>query len=106
MSRYARKVDSNTTAIVSALRAMGVLVEPRLARVGEGVPDLLCGYRGETWLLEVKDGAKPASARRLTPQEAEWHRAWNEGGGGRVEVVHSPEEAVRVVTGKRVEVKP
>jgi len=106
VSTYARKVDSNQRAIVDALRAVGVLVEPRLARVGEGVPDLLCGYHGETWLLEVKDGSKPPSARKLTPQETEWHRAWNEGGGGRVEVVHSPEEAVRVVTGKRVEVKP
>lgn len=104
MSRYARKVDANTTAIVAALRALGVLVEPRLSRVGDGVPDLLCGYHGETILLEVKDGTKPPSARRLTPQEETWIRAWDEHGGP-VYVVSSIEEAVLVVTGKRVEVR-
>lgn len=105
MSRYARKVDANTTAIVSALRAVGVLVEPRLARVGEGVPDLLCGYRGVTYLLEVKDGRKPPSARRLTSQEEQWHRNWN-GAGGPCYEVKSAQEAVLMVTGRRIEVKP
>ncbi len=47
----ARKRDANEKAIVDALRAFGATIF-RLS--GEGVPDLLVGYRG-TWMpLEVK----------------------------------------------------
>jgi hypothetical protein len=101
MSRFARKVDANQTQIVAALRAAGVVVEPRLARVGGGVPDLLCGYGGRTVLLEVKDGAKPKHERRLTADEQEWALAWA-GAGGPLLVVESPEEAVFAVTGRRM----
>lgn len=103
MSIYARKVDDNQPDVVKALRAVGVRVEPRLARVGGGVPDLLCGYRGKLLLLEVKDGAKPKSRRGLTPDERSWHEAWE---GYPVFMVASAEEAVAVVTGKRMEAKP
>ena len=75
MSRYARRVDDNHAAIVKALRAVGCAVQS-LAAVGSGCPDLVVGRHGMTFLLEVKDGAKPPSARKLTPDEAEWHRAW------------------------------
>jgi hypothetical protein len=43
------------------------------------------------WLLEVKDGAKPPSARKLTPEQEEWHRHWP------VAVVTSVDEALRAV---------
>lgn len=92
-ARFARKTDANQAAVVKALEAVKVFVEPRLARVGGGVPDLLCGYQGRTVLLEVKDGRKPPSARRLTPEEQDWHERWIRS-GGELYVVASPEEAV------------
>lgn len=102
MSRhYSRKVDDNQGEIVDALRRFGVVVQS-LAALGHGVPDLLCGYQGRTVLLEVKDGSKPPSKRMLTEDETRWHLGWRDVGGP-LHVVESVEEAVLVVTGKRVE---
>lgn len=72
MRRHAAKVDANQPQIVEALRAVGAKVQP-LHDVGGGVPDLLVLYRGVFSLLEVKDGAKPPSARRLTEDQQAWH---------------------------------
>ena len=91
--RRAAKIDSNQTAVVSALRAAGATVQS-LAAVGFGVPDLLIGFRGQTLLVEVKDGAKAPSARRLTPDQLEWHGKWQ---GGSLAVVDGPEAALRVL---------
>jgi hypothetical protein len=85
----AAKVDDNQTEIVSALRQIGASVQP-IHMVGKGVPDLLVGFRGQTLLLEVKDGSKPPSKRRLTPDEQEWHQAWR----GHVAIVESVEDAI------------
>ncbi len=84
----AAKVDHNQRAIVAALRAKGATVQ-LLHAVGRGCPDLLVGYRGLNLLIEVKDGSKPPSARRLTPDQVIWHRAW----AGHVEVVDSADQA-------------
>lgn len=73
--RRAAKVDANQRELVSALRALGCSVQP-LHAVGGGVPDLLVGVRGENFLIEVKDGSKPPSERRLTPAQTEWHASW------------------------------
>lgn len=90
--RRASKVDDNQREIVSALRLAGVSVQ-LLHAVGGGCPDLLCGYRGKCYTLEVKDGAKPPSKRRLTPDQVEWHESWR----GQVAVVHSVSEAFAAV---------
>jgi hypothetical protein len=74
--RRAAKTDRNQTAIVDALREAGCRVQS-LAVVGQGCPDLLVGHRGNLCLLEVKDGTKTPSARKLTPEQEEWHRAWS-----------------------------
>ena len=91
--RKTARVDANQAAIVEALRAIGASVQS-LAMVGRGVPDLLVGFRAQNWLLEVKDGAKPDSARRLTPDEATWHDGWR----GQVATVASIEEAIELVS--------
>ncbi len=73
--RRAAKVDANQDQVVSALRTAGVLVLS-LASLGKGVPDLLCAFHGRLVLLEVKDGNKPPSARKLTKDQEEFHKAW------------------------------
>ena len=72
--RRAAKIDANQPAIVDALRRIGAQVTP-LHAVGNGCPDLLVSHRGRWHLIEVKDGAKPPSARLLTDDQAEWHAA-------------------------------
>jgi len=90
--RRAARVDSNHGEIVRALRDAGCTVES-LASLGEGCPDLLVGIRCRNFLLEVKDGSKPPSKRKLTPDEGAWHARWR----GHVAVVSSVEEAIAAV---------
>ena len=73
--RRAAKVDANQGDMVAALRKLGFTVEP-LHAVGGGVPDLMLGRGGRNYLVEVKDGSKPPSARKLTPAQVDWHAAW------------------------------
>ena len=93
MTRFARQVDANQTAVVEALRRVGALVQ-HLHTVGGGCPDLLVGFRGKLWLLEVKDGRKPPSARALNDAELEWHRRW---AGYPVVTVTSPLDALKAI---------
>lgn len=91
--RRAAKIDANQPEIVKALRQMGCTVQP-LHTVGDGCPDLLVGAFGVTLLIEVKDGTKPPSARKLTSDQEIWHRAWT---GGPLVIVTDIEGAIRAV---------
>ncbi|PYE21346.1 hypothetical protein C7410_115189 [Paraburkholderia silvatlantica] len=93
MSRWARRADANQMPIVQALRAAGCQVVPTHT-VGQGFPDLVVKFGSRVMLLEIKDPAKPPSARKLTPAQAEFHEAWS----GVIYVVETPEEAVRIAT--------
>lgn len=90
--RRAARTDANQAAIIEALRAIGASVRDTSA-VGKGFPDLVAGFRGRTWLLECKDGNKPPSARKLTPDQIEFKATWR----GHWAVVNSPEEALAIV---------
>jgi hypothetical protein len=92
--RRAAKIDANQPAIVKALRALGAFVQP-LHTVGDGCPDLLVAFRGQTLLVEVKDGSKPPSARSLTEDQQKWHAEWI---GGPLAVVTDVDGAIRAVS--------
>tara|TARA_R110000822_G_scaffold32246_3_gene92746 strand:+ start:141 stop:428 length:288 start_codon:yes stop_codon:yes gene_type:complete len=89
----AAKIDANQEAVVTALRAAGATVQS-LAGVGKGAPDLLVGYKGQTMLMEVKDGFKPPSKKSLNEDQLRWHGVWN---GGALAVVDSPDAALRMI---------
>ena len=88
--------DPNHRQISDALKAAGCLVYDA-AHVGGGVPDLFVfrrvGGEWRTWLLEVKDGSKPPSARKMTLAEQAWHARFP----GCAPVVLSVEDALRAV---------
>lgn len=86
------RVDDNQKGIVAALRQAGATVQ-HLHTVGQGCPDLLVGFRGANYLLEVKDGSKAFSRRQLTPAEREWHAVWR----GQVAVVEDYEAALAII---------
>ena len=90
--RRAARIDRNQPEIVEALRKLGASVQP-LHTVHDGVPDLLIGYQGRNFLLEVKDGERVPSAQKLTQCQVEWHDAW----AGQAAVVTSTEEAIKLV---------
>ena len=75
MIRRKSRTDTNQSEIVAALRQHGASVQC-LHTIGKGVPDLLVGLQGRNYLLELKDGNKPPSARRLTADETKWHSEW------------------------------
>lgn len=90
--RRAAKVDDNQSAIIAALRQIGCSVQD-LSKVGGGCPDLLVGRGGFNWLLEVKDGDKPPSKRKLTPYQVDFHKYWD----GQAAVVHNVADAIMVI---------
>lgn len=90
--RRAAKKDRNHPEIVNALRKAGCDVLD-LGAVGNGCPDLLVRRGFCMLLMEVKDGKKPPSARKLTPDQVDFHAIW----GQVTFVVTSIDEALQAV---------
>ncbi len=90
----AKRTDANHATIVQALRQVGCVVLDVHAL--PGCLDLLVAYRGALHLLEVKDGAKPAHARKLTEAEQETIRLLASV-GVEAAVVNSVEDALRAI---------
>ena len=88
--RRRAKVDANQAEIVATLRAAGATVQS-LATVGGGCPDLLVGWRGTNFLLEVK------SVGDLNAEQERWHQSWR----GIANVVWSPADALGVIKNER-----
>ena len=90
MRRAARR-DDNEKDIIQAMRTEGAYVK---VINDEGLFDLLVNHRGETMLIEVKDGSKPPSARRLTEAEQKFHHEWP---GSDLYIINSVEEALALL---------
>jgi Holliday junction resolvase len=73
MNRRAARKDSNHREIVKSLESVGASV---LCINEKDAPDLLVGYRGSNYLLEIKDGSKPPSRRKLRPGQQEFAKTW------------------------------
>jgi Holliday junction resolvase len=83
--RQAARRDTNETAIVTALEGVGCSVY-RLSQAG--IPDLLVGRQGVTYLLEVKE-----RKGSLTEDQETFFESWN----GCAAVVRTVEEALEVI---------
>lgn len=68
--------DRNQGALVESLRQIPGVTVAITSGVGGGFPDLVVGYRNRNFAFEIKDPAKPPSARKLTEQEESFHSAW------------------------------
>jgi hypothetical protein len=88
----AHRVDGNHAEVVQALKQIGASVLD-IHDIGHGAPDLVVGFRAVNLLLEVKDGRKPPSARKLTPDEKIFFDGWR----GPIYIVYSPVDAVTLV---------
>lgn len=92
MPRRAAKVDQNQSDLVTTMRNMGVSVEITSA-AHNGFPDLVVGFGGITVLVEVKDGSKPPSARKLTKDQVKFHNTFK----GAITVIETTEQAIALV---------
>lgn len=90
--RRAAAVDANQSILIAGFRRLGCTVQP-LHMVGRGCPDALVGCKGRNYAVEIKDGEKVPSARKLTPAEEEWHRDWR----GQVCLCESLDDVQRLV---------
>ena len=89
--RQAAKRDANEPEIIAALERVGAVV----SQISDaGALDLIVGFRGDLSWIEVKDGAKSASRRKLKTGQVETLAKF---AGYRVGVVKSVDEALRFV---------
>lgn len=87
------RVDGNSAEIVDALRKAGALWiptsgDPKIAFDG------ICCFHSRIYLVEIKDGSKPPSARRLTPAEQERQIQLKQSGVN-LRIWESPEDALK-----------
>ena len=83
--RRAARVDANQDQIVSALRAAGAYVWII------GLPvDLLVGFKGHTFLVEIKTDSK----KRLTALQGDFFNNWS---GSTLARIDSPDAALRMI---------
>ena len=90
--RLRAKIDNNQKKIVEQLRKCGYSVQS-LATIGSGCPDILVGKGGRNYLFEIKDGSKPPSQRKLTPDEITWALNWK----GQVDVVTDIDQILKIL---------
>lgn len=94
--RRAARTDANHAQIVATARKCGCTVLD-LSGVAGGCPDLLLGISTpsgrKNLLVEIKDSAKPPSARKLTPDQVKFHGAWK----GPIAVVESTDELIALI---------
>lgn len=73
--RRAGRTDANQRALVGELRKRGYVVAVT-SSTHKGFPDLVVGRESVCRLVEVKDPAKPPSARGLTPDQLDFAERW------------------------------
>ena len=82
-----KRVDSNQKEIVADLRKVGATVL-LLHEVGSGCPDILVGFRGGNYLIEIK-----TREGRLNKAQIAWQFRWC----GQVAIARTSEEALRII---------
>jgi hypothetical protein len=90
--RRAARTDANQKKIVRDLRGMGASVAITSA-LGDGFGDIVIGFRGQNFIIEIKDENQPPSKRKLTALEKKFHDAWN----GQIDVAKNTDEALQII---------
>ena len=88
-----KRTDSNHAEIIKALRKIPNLSVFSTHEVGKGFPDIVIGYKGINYLIEIKDGNKPPSARKLTDSEVKFHQDWK----GQIKIVNNLDEVLNLL---------
>lgn len=92
MKQWANRVDANQQQIIQCLQQIGCSVQT-LNKVGCGCPDIMVGYDGFNYLMEIK-----MPKGKCNQIQQEYHDSWM----GQIAVVHNFDEALLVMgIGKR-----
>lgn len=93
--RRAARVDANQPAIVAALESVGCTVRS-LAALGKDCEDLLVGFRGANYLMEIKNpesSGKHRGASKISEGQRKQQVEWQ----GQTAIVWTVDEALGVV---------
>lgn len=82
--RYAARRDANESEIIEVLEGIGASVVQLSAK---GLPDLLIGWRGETFLAETK-----SQRGKLTEAQKKFIEAWQ---GKPILIIRSVDDALQ-----------
>jgi len=93
MKLMIKRTDRNHAEIINALRKIPNLSVFSTHEVGKGFPDIVIGYKGINYLIEIKDGNKPPSARKLTDAEVKFHNDWR----GQIKIVNNLDEVLNLL---------
>jgi len=88
-----KRTDSNHAEIIKALRKIPNLSVFSTHEVGKGFPDIVIGYKGINYLIEIKDGKKSPSQRKLTDVELDFHLSWN----GQIDTIKNLDELLQII---------
>ena len=91
--RRPSSLDRNHPAIVQALRDVGASVIDT-SDIGHGFPDLVVGFRGQNYLLEVKNLETAYGRKGLNPNQQRWSSEW---AGSQPAIVRTVAEALAAV---------
>jgi hypothetical protein len=71
-----KRTDANHKQMIDGLRKIPGISIFSTHMVGKGFPDIVIGYKGINYLVEIKDGAKTKSRKKLTDDEIKFHGSW------------------------------
>jgi Holliday junction resolvase len=91
-SKRNAKKDGNQTRLVNQLRACGISVAIT-HRLGDGFPDIVAGWQGKNYLLEIKDPAQVPSKRKLSKDEEIFRDAWK----GQYDIVETLDDVLQII---------
>ena len=86
-----KRIDANQNEVVRTLRDLGCHVAIT-SMVGKGFPDIVVSHLGVTVLVEIKDGNKPPSARKLTADEKKFQKEYQ----GWYRIVESVDDCIKL----------
>jgi len=88
-----KKTDANHKEIMDGCRMVPSLSVFSTHMVGKGFPDIVIGYKGINYLVEIKDGKKMKSQKKLTDDEIKFHGSWN----GQIIVAENLDDILRML---------
>jgi len=88
-----KRTDANQKQIIELVRKLPGASITSTHTIGKGFPDLVIGYKGINYLIELKDGNKPKSQKKLTPDEVEFHMKWN----GQIAICENFEDILKIL---------
>ena len=95
MPRRAPRKDDNHHEIVDVFKKLGAHVED--VSMVEGFCDVIVLHHRQVYMVEIKDGAKPPSKRKLTEGESKFAARWIAAGGEWAKI-ETLEDAIKLLT--------